>query len=217
MNNRFNNYNNVSDLSPTFYYFNKNKLSKQSIKNKNDIFSPLSGSEPKFTPKSWNPDNIRLNHNCYSYAIDSKHSGRKGKPQPGYFSGYEGADENNYNCKSFYKRLIKDLPSMYLTNIGTGCKKGFHKVFFALDAKKHNPDYHFYRQDKTGLWSHKPGITKITQYDSEGNLIINPEKAKKKSDYFDYNIPCYYFCVNPKLSRAHATRLKRTNNFLNLF
>ena len=41
------------------------------------------------------------------------------------------------------------------------------------------PDYHFYRQDKSGTWSHKRGNSKISQKDSAKKIIKNPSKAGK--------------------------------------
>lgn len=38
------------------------------------------------------------------------------------------------------------------------CKKGYYSVYLVIDQGK---DYHWYRQDKGGTWSHKPGITPV--------------------------------------------------------
>ena len=35
-------------------------------------------------------------------------------------------------------------------------------------------DYHWYRQDDTGYWSHKPGHTRATDRDASGNVIVDP-------------------------------------------
>ena len=39
------------------------------IINKQNNFSPLSGSELRYEPSKWNHENVVNNHNCYSYAM----------------------------------------------------------------------------------------------------------------------------------------------------
>lgn len=174
-----------------------------------DDFSPTSGSEPKYEPRKWNlNDRIRENHNCYSYAIDKLASGRGNKSQPGYSSEFEHIRDTDYNCATFYHRMKSDIPGFYLTDFKSKCHPGFHKGFLALAIDHHNDatDYHFYRQDKTGLWSHKPGRTDATNRDSSGKLIKNPLIANRKNTHFDYSVPCFFFCVNSKLASLHSSR-----------
>jgi hypothetical protein len=38
-------------------------------------------------------------------------------------------------------------------------------------------DYHWYRLDNNGLWSHKPGSTPATTVDGKGNEITDPRNA----------------------------------------
>jgi len=40
-------------------------------------------------------------------------------------------------------------------------------------------DYHCYRKDSDGKWSHKPGQTAATNRDSSNALITNPETANR--------------------------------------
>ena len=171
------------------------------------IISMLSGDEPKYEPKKWNEkEKIKYNHNCYSYVLNAIHYNRKGKPQPGYASGFKHIRDDQYDCNSFRRRLKKDNPGLYLVDFNTPCKKGFHKGFLAL-ATGDDTDYHFWRQDKSGYWSHKPGRTEVTNIDASGKKIINPEKADRKYSHFDYKTPCFFFCVNPKFSIAHSRRI----------
>lgn len=46
-----------------------------------------------------------------------------------------------------------------------------------LFASSSGNDYHWYRLDQGGLWSHKPGRTRITQGDQAGNNITDPRTA----------------------------------------
>jgi len=184
---------------------------KKYLHNSTKTLSPLSGSELKYEPKKWNNrENIKKNHNCYAYVLNQIASKRIGKPQPGYFSNFPPLSNNDYNCKSFYKRLKKDVPSLYLIDFDTPCKKGYYKGFIALDKKEHDTDYHFYRQDSSSYWSHKPGRLDVIDIDASGHNITNPLKANRKYRYFNYSTPCFFFCVNPKMSKAVAHTRRST-------
>jgi len=207
------------DYSPKFIYLPKKQFEEEAIKtnlnNKGKTkLSPKSGSEPKYEPKKWNDSKVINNHNCYSYAVDRINLKRTGKPQPGYYAGYPHINDNEYNCKSFYNRLQSDIPGMYLTTFEQPCKKGFHKSFMAIDDKKSDQDYHFYREDDSGYWSHKPGKTEVSDIDASGKKIENPLIADRNYKYYSYKKPCFFFCVNPKLGRVRSTNIKNKTSSL---
>ncbi len=193
----------VVALHEMIRYYKDYELNNKDI-NYNNQFSPLSGSEPKFEPKKWNVDNIKYNHNCYAYVLNTIASKRHGKPQPGYFSNFPPLKTEDYNCLSFYKRLKKDIPSMYLTSFGEKCKKNFYKGFLALDPKVDDNDYHFFKMHNTAYWSHKPGRQDAIDYDASGKKIKNPALADRKYKYFNYSKPCFFFCLNNKLARSSS-------------
>ena len=56
-----------------------------------------------------------------------------------------------------------------------------------------NSDYHWYRQDADGLWSHKRGTTPVKRTDESGELIIDPMIA----DRDDYSTFVGFFAVKP--------------------
>ena len=173
--------------------------------NSDKTLSPLSGYEPRYSPNRWNDkDNIRDNHNCYAYALNKIAYHRSDKSQPGYFSGFPPLSDKDYNCATFLKRLKKDIPGFYVTSFNDKCRSGFYKAFLALDEKYEDQDYHFYRQDNSGYWSHKPGRTEATNIDASGNLIKNPLIADRKYRHFEYSTPCFFFCLNSKLSSLHS-------------
>ena len=123
----------------------------------NITIAPLSGSEPKYNPDRWNEKKIKYNHNCYAYVLNKVALNRDGKPQPGYFSNFPPLRRSDYKCEAFFQRLKKDMPSLYKVKFGQRCRKGSYKGFIAIDPKEEDQDYHFYRQDSDGYWSHKPG------------------------------------------------------------
>ena len=84
---------------------------------------------------------------------------------------------------------------MYLISFEEPCKKGFYKAFIAVDNKEGDKDYHFWRQDSNGMWSHKPGTTAVVNVDSDGKLIFNPLLANRKYKFYNYSKPCFFFCT----------------------
>lgn len=194
---------------PHFRYFDKNVYEQQAFQVKHrQNQSPLTGSEPKWNPRQWNQiEKIIAHHNCYSYATDTYSLNRNGKAQPGYFSGLDGVEEDQYNCLNFLKRLRRDIPSFVLTSFDAKCPKGFHKAFMAIDPKKNDVDYHFYRQDRNGRWSHKPGRTEVTNLDAKNKPILNPLKANRKYSGYQYIIPCFFFCIEKGLARTSSQEL----------
>lgn len=181
-------------------YSNSKKSNSKKSNNDNHL-SPTSGYEPKYDPKKWNDNfNIKNSHNCYAYVLNRSAHKMKNKPQPGYFSNFPSLKQTDYNCQSFYIRLKKDIPSLYLVPFNQKCKKGFYKGFIAIDTKDEDQDYHFYRQDDNGYWSHKPGRQNVINYDADKKLIYNPVKANRNYINFNYSTPCFFFCINNKLS-----------------
>jgi hypothetical protein len=189
-----------------FVYLYKQKFHDEAIHNKHDMngLSPLSGYEPTYNPNYWNNNkNIKNNNNCYSYSVNYKNH-KYGKPQPGYFSKFNHIQNKQYKCVSFFKRILNDIPSVYLTSFKQKCKNGFHKAFFAIDSNKNEHDYHFYRQDNNQLWSHKPGTTNVINYDSDYKIIKNPYTANRNYIHYNYDKPCFFFCVNNKFGKTNA-------------
>ena len=189
-------------------------VSSQNIKNastpddglQKDEFSPRSGSEPKYEPNRWNKNpKIKETHNCYSYALNAIVSSRINKPQPGYSAKYPHISNGNYTCDPFIKRLRKDIPSLYDSTFRGKCKKGFFKIYMAVTENSPDTDYHFYRHDKNGYWSHKPGRTDVTNVDASGKKIINPDKANRNYTHYNYDRGCGFFCINTKMSSSMST------------
>jgi len=176
---------------------------------------PRSGYEPKYRGEAWSRDYmIQATHNCYSYFLDDlrKYS-RAGKPQPGLYSMGPGY-ENAITCKSIKKRVIADNPRYVITwsleRLYDVCPKGYYKGFMAINSL--GQDYHFYRQDSDGTWSHKPGGTAVSRTDASRQRIYNPLTADRmygKRGGIDYDKPCTFFCVRK------TKNTKSSGNFMN--
>ena len=181
------------------------------------IKSPMSGYEPAFGHKKYN-ERIEMldSHNCFAYALDYVDIPDKEKcnkdgcdvpfHQPGRASGYpKWSKVKGKRCPDLLGRLKGDIPNIERTTFTRKCKNGFYKVALVIDPIN---DYHFYRQDSNGMWSHKPGGTKVTRLDASKRPINNPELAdrdyKKNSD-LDYKKFCSFLCVPTRQTK----RLKR--------
>ena len=57
-----------------------------------------------------------------------------------------------------------------------------YKIALVIDDSGEEQDYHFYREDEDGYWSHKPGKSDVRRHDASGKLIRDPEKADRNYD-----------------------------------
>ena len=169
----------------------------------NKEFSPTSGSELEYEPNLWNDDEkIKNSHNCYSYVLGNIVKKLNSKAQPGYASGYNHINDDDYDCKTFYERLKKDSPGSYLEKFDNQCMPGFYKIFLALDPQN---DYHWWRQNKNKFWSHKPGSTNVVDVDADGKKIKNPLLANRNYGSLNYHKPCFFSCIYSDLARSLDT------------
>jgi len=164
-----------------------------------------SGSEPKYEPDNWNKPPIQGNNNCYNYAMNMMlngfaRPGRQGGKQPP-LPGQAG-----YNCDAFVAAAQSD--NLTKQDCDTACPKGSYKVALVVDPKGDPAsaipmDYHWYRQDDNGNWSHKPGGNTVRNTDTSGNAITDPRNADRRvknrngrllPGYTDF---CSCFCVDP--------------------
>lgn len=207
------------DKSPYILKINIRK-NKYNVKKNNKLdFSPKSGSEFPYDPKIWNEDyQTKNSHNCYSYALGKIVKKLKSKAQPGYSSAHDHIELNNYKCSSFLKRLKKDAPGSHLQYFDKPCLNGFYKIFLTLDKEN---DYHWYRQDSNGFWSHKPGSSKVTNLDADNKKIKNPVKANRDYGMLNYKTPCFFACIYSDLARAlddiYPMTEKKSSYFFNNF
>jgi hypothetical protein len=185
--------------------------------------SPLTGYEPEFNPARFNKlKGIKEAHNCFAYAFDHiqlpsiKSCTKDSCPipfhQPGRASGYpKWSKVKGKRCPDLISRLFGDVKGLKLTDFEKKCPKKMSKIALVADEDE---DYHFYRQDSNGYWSHKPGATSVTHLDATNRPIYNPELASRKypDSGLDYDKFCAYMCV-PKTKKLHFKRGgKRSTN-----
>ena len=126
------------------------------------------------------------------------------KPQPGLVKKF---DKRTSTCENIDNLILKDYPGLRRTTLKQDCPRGYHMGAMAVDPKK---EYHFYRRDNTGYWSHKNGSWPANDTDFDGKKIKDPKKANRKSKYTKYNFKkfCNYYCVPKKLKKRRKTRRK---------
>ena len=153
---------------------------------------PVNGFEPEFTPERWVQN--RKYNNCYAYALDN-HKWRESKPQP------NNVDAERYNCSDLKRWIQSDLVDgdgnkypLKVWGRDIRCPDGYHKIYLVVSGD----DYHFYRQDSDGMWSHKPGSNGVTRLDAKGREIADPSEADHDYGEYNYKDRCGFMCV-PKI------------------
>lgn len=162
-------------------------------------------NQPKWQPEFWKkiPEKWIKNTNCYSYVMDQLNTGKyyEGKVQPGTLKN-ESNKYEFYDCNEIINKVKEDynwysiLPCTLTDSLP--CNR--YRIALVIDNEGEHTDYHFYRQDNNGKWSHKLGKNPVTNIDSCNKKISDPSKAcrnydKKKNDKYNYEIFCGYYSV----------------------
>lgn len=135
---------------------------------------------PTYSPSSWNTPSVQPFNNCYNYANDHP-TGTFA--QPGRATGHPiPPPPAGLSCSVAQPSAQSDglVPAANFAAplvSGTGW-------YVALVIWPGN-DYHWYRQDQTGCWSHKPGQTAARNTDQNGATIGDPKNAAR-GPYVDF-------------------------------
>ena len=183
---------------------------------------PVSGSEIEYDTSLWGGD-IQRYTNCYSYALNNQllpdKPGYIGFLQPGMSSYGEvinGELVQRLSDQDYTGDAEKILRYIGYDSEAWGfefeevsrtemCDKGSYKVALVvspyLNDGVHGCDYHWYRQNPDGTWSHKPGNTPVTNLDYAGNVIYDPNSANRVTEsqglIYDYSFVIGYYSVTP--------------------
>ena len=137
-------------------------------------------------------DNLfkRESHNCYTYFLNmlskdamelckedfEKHNMCR-RAQPGYASGFPNLSKGKYTCDEIENRTLKDNPEIYkIKSKDVKCDKRFYKGAMVVAPER---DYHYYRLNDEGVWTHKPGYKHSTNLDAGNKKIKDPETADR--------------------------------------
>jgi hypothetical protein len=168
---------------------------------------------------------IRESHNCYSYFLNL-HSNKATeickselnmenycrRSQPGYASGYPSLKKKDFNCKEIVKRTLNDNPKMFKVNGQKSCPEDYYKGAIVVAP---GVDYHYYRLNDEGVWTHKPGYKPSTYLDAKNNIIKDPRTADRNyGPELNYTDFCGYTCLprDPFLKHMKMDTNKKTVN-----
>ena len=155
---------------------------------------PISGSELPYEPNSWNREEVELYTNCYSYAFNNQWYWMN----PGRDSPVGSIAQNDITKTNVVNYVREDAYSLGFVfeeiEWDDCCDTGAYKVALVVDE---GVDYHWYRQNPDGTWSHKRGQTDVINYDASGLIINNPKTADRDYFWLDYDEFVGYFQVTP--------------------
>jgi len=102
--------------------------------------------------------------------------------------------------------MRSDVPAIKRTTFKARCPAGKSKIALVVHPGE---DYHFYREDPDGYWSHKDGSNEVKRFDAEGKPIVNPETAARdyrpRGSFLNYKDFCGFYCV-PRNEQVHLAR-----------
>lgn len=92
----------------------------------------------------------------------------------------------------YYPFAKLDLPLSCTHYPFVACPYGSYKVALVMDP---GVEFHWYRQDADGFWSHKRGHLPVTRRDASNHLIVNPQHADRNYGDVNYTQFCDFYCV----------------------
>jgi hypothetical protein len=145
--------------------------------------------KPTYEPDRWNDPyqpgydyGHQADNNCYNYACDRA---TDTFAQP----GYAGTGVLNWVMQCPEVSAGAQADGLHSRPDGTpASERCCHTVALVVAP---GIDYHWYRLDDNGMWSHKPGQTAARNVDNSNQPIANPETA----DRGPYTQFCGYFTV----------------------
>lgn len=171
----------------------------------------MSGYEPPFDPERYNHNPlIQETHNCWAYSMDVLDPKQltqclgKSKDcelmyhQPGGTQGLSKVLQNvkGRACPIVDQLMRADVPELKRSTFEAKCPAGSSKIALVVHPGE---DYHFYRQDQDGWWSHKDGANKVKRFDAQGKPIWNPQTASRdyrpKGSFLNYKDFCGFYCA----------------------
>jgi hypothetical protein len=138
---------------------------------------------PAYNPGLWNIPTVQPYNNCYNYANNRI---TNTFAQPGRATGHQATVMACPNVSAgATSDGLRSVPNFSGTLPAGG---GWYVALVVWP----NIDYHWYRQDNVGCWSHKPGQTVARNVDNSGHAISDP----KTCDRGPYTVFCTYMVTN---------------------
>ncbi len=157
-----------------------------------------------YEPDLWNTnDIIRDTTNCYAYCLNLQKNPLNNKNFPVFPDGYclqpgdlsgDGVEITSFDyingsaASKIIDNVKKDAETAGFTfketTKDTPVAKNNWKVALVIGVYDpvngvYSSDYHWYRQNDDGTWSHKPGKFEVTNLDYSGKIIRDPQTADR--------------------------------------
>ena len=147
-------------------------------------------------------------NNCYTYAINRlEYYEDYHQCQPGNLGSGDKRDPRDIfriDSKKYYTDMI-DYVKMDLKKIGMEIISSTYEEYIEnpqawkvclvqdIHYDSYYRDYHWYRQNLDGTWSHKPGKNSIINKDDKGEAIYNPKECSRER----YNTFIGFYIIKP--------------------
>lgn len=136
---------------------------------------------PAYNPGQWNVPTVQPYNNCYNYA---NNNATNTFAQPGRATGHQATV---MACSHVSPAAISDglrVAPNFTAPLSAGA--GWYVALVVWP----NQDYHWYRQDNVGCWSHKPGQTAVRNVDNSGQQIVDPKTCDRGpyTNFCDYMV-----------------------------
>lgn len=138
---------------------------------------------PNYNPGPWNTPAVQPYNNCYNYANDHA---TNTFAQPGRATGHQATV---MDCAHVQPGAVSDglhAVANFSATLNPG--QGWYVALVIWPGA----DYHWYRQDKVGCWSHKPGSTAARNVDNAGHAITDPKTCNRGP----YTVFCSYMVAS---------------------
>lgn len=131
---------------------------------------------PSYNPGLWNVPTVQPFNNCYNYANDQI---TNTFAQPGRA---HQMPITSLDCPNVHNSASADsLTPSFNFSSPLSAGQGWYVALVVWPGV----DYHWYRQDIGGCWSHKPGQTAARNTDNSGNSITDPRTCDR-GPYTDF-------------------------------
>lgn len=130
-----------------------------------------------YNPGFWNVPTVQPYNNCYNYAMNYKSNTFA---QPGRISGHQ------YSGAPTCAKVSNSAAWDGCKSTCSGSNKNVALVIWP------NTDYHWYRRNSEGFWSHKPGQTAVRKTDNSGIVINGTTKTPFNCNRGPYTVFCSY-------------------------
>ena len=141
---------------------------------------------PAYQPGNWNIPTVQPYNNCYNYA-NNRITNTFAQPGRAHGKMYKILQCNGAGAVE-PAAVADGLVACPNFSAPLAAGKGYYVALVIWP----NVDFHWYRQDKVGCWSHKPGSTAVRNVDNSGHLITDPKTADR-GGYVNF---CTYMVTN---------------------